>query len=320
MAKVVSLRPVDRVADVFADLDVEVVPKQKYSEDTLVDLVDDADAVFIHAENQFTGRVFGSAESLAVIGKPGSGIDNIDIEAATREGIPVLHTPGMNADAVAEYNVGLLISLFRSIPSAIGHLESGGWRSEEWEGTEIRGKTVGLVGIGNTGMATGDRLVAFDADLLATDPYVDQAQADEIGAELVELERLLRESDVVMLHARLTEDTQHLLGEEELSLLDDDAVLVNTARGQLVDEEALIEALQSGELGGAALDVFADEPPDPDNPLLELPNVITTPHLAGATNETRTNVLRTTAKNIVSVLDGESVDSRFVANPDVFDL
>lgn len=319
MNKIVSLRSTDRVDDIFDGLDLGEVPKKKYDEDTLIDIVGDADAVFIHAENQFTSRVIESAPSLKVIGKPGSGIDNIDLDAATRNNVQVLHTPGMNAVAVAEFNVGLLISLYRSIPSARDHIESGGWRSERWEGSEIRDKTIGIVGLGNTGRATAERLSPFDATLIGTDPFVDEETAAEFGVELLELEEMLTRADIVMMHARLNEHTHHLIGADELELLDESAVIINTARGQLIDEDALIEQLESDRLGGAALDVYSVEPPADDNQLFDLPNVITTPHLAGATTETRTNVLRTTAKNVVSALNGESVDRRFVANVDVLE-
>lgn len=313
--KVVSLRPTDRVQDIFEAVELVEHPKQKYTEAELVDRVGDADAVYIHAENQFTHDVLARLPSLKVIGKPGSGVDNIDLEAAADCGIPVFHTPGMNADAVAEYNVGLLIALLRSIPAARGHLLDGGWRSEEWEGTELRGKTVGIVGLGQTGMATGRRIGAFDVELLAADPYVDQSRADEIGAEMVELFQLLVESDVVMLHVRLTPETAGLVGEEELDWMKETAFLVNTSRGKLVDQTALLEHLEAGTIAGAALDVFHDEPPSDDDPLVAHRNVLATPHLAGATVETRRNVLRTTARNVIKSFSGEPVNEEFVANP-----
>jgi len=313
--KLVSLRPIDRVSDIFNSLDVVEHPKQRYSEDELVNRVSDADAVYIHAENQFTESVLDNLPSLKVIGKPGSGVDNIDLDAAADRGIPVFHTPGMNAVAVAEYNVGILISLLRKISDARDHLAGGGWRSETWEGTEIRDKTVGIVGLGNTGIATGERLNAFDAELLATDPYVDQLRADEIEADLVEMNELLAESDIVLLHVRLTPDTVGLFGDAEFSQMKDSSVLINTARGQLTEREALLDHLEEGSIAGAALDVFHEEPPADDDSLVSHPNVLATPHLAGATTETRTNVLRTTAHNVVDALNGEAVHESFVANP-----
>jgi len=313
--KIVTVRPVDRVDDIFDSLEVIEHPKQKYPEDELIDCVGDADAVYIHAENQFTESVLKNLPSLKVIGKPGSGVDNIDLDAAAEREIPVFHTPGMNAVAVAEYNVGLLISLLRKIPNARDHLADGGWRSEVWEGTEIRDKTVGIVGLGNTGMATGQRLRAFDTDIIATDPYVNQSRADEIGADLVEMDELLAESDIVLIHVRLTPDTVGLFSDWELEQMKESAVLVNTARGQLIDHDALIDHLGTGSIAGAALDVFSEEPPADDDPLVSHPKVLATPHLAGATTETRTNVLRTTAHNVVKFLDGEDVDESFVANP-----
>jgi D-3-phosphoglycerate dehydrogenase len=317
--KVVSLRAVDRVTDIFEGVELVEQPKQKYDADELVERVGDADAVYIHAENQFTEDVLSELPSLQVIGKPGSGVDNIDLDAAAERGIPVFHTPGMNAVAVAEYNVGLLIALLRQIPDARDHLAGGGWRSEAWEGTEIRDKTVGIVGLGQTGTATAERLAAFDVDLLTTDPYVDQSRADEVGAEMVGMDQLLAESDIVLLHVRLTPETEGLLGAAELDRMKDSAVLVNTARGRLIDREALLANLEAGTLAGAALDVFHEEPPAEDDPLVAHPNVLATPHLAGATAETRRNVLRTTAENVMRALNGEPVDESYVANPDALE-
>jgi phosphoglycerate dehydrogenase-like enzyme len=164
-------------------------------------------------------------------------------------------------------------------------------------------------------MATGERLRAFDVNLLATDPYIDQSHADKLGADLVAMNELLVESDIVLLHVRLTPETVGLLGEEELDLMKESAVLVNTSRGQLTDHDALVEHLNSGSIAGAALDVFHEEPPKADDPLVSHPKVLATPHLAGATTETRTNVLRTTAQNVVDYLAGKDVDESYIANP-----
>ncbi|MFB6304631.1 MAG: NAD(P)-dependent oxidoreductase [Haloferacaceae archaeon] len=315
--RLVTFRNVDPVADVFADLEVREVPKGKYTTEQLIEHSEGAEALFVHSENPYDRDLFEAVPSLRVVGKAGSGIDNIDVEAATDHGVAVVHTPGMNADSVGEYTVGLLVAYWRRIPAAERHLREGGWRSEAWWGTEIRDKTVGIVGLGAAGTATAERLVPFGADLVAYDPYVDQAHADAVGADLVGLDELLDRSDVVSLHVRLNEETRGLIDADAFDRMGEDAVLVNTSRGEVVDREALLDALDAGDVGGAALDVFHEEPPSPDDPLFDHENVLATPHLAGAGRETRIRMLRMTAENVVKVLAGDPVEERFVANPEV---
>ncbi|MFB6157336.1 MAG: NAD(P)-dependent oxidoreductase [Haloferacaceae archaeon] len=313
--RLVTFRNVDPVRDVFADLDVREVPKGSYSVPELIDHAGGAEALFIHSENPYGRDLFEAVPSLRVIGKAGSGIDNIDVEAATDHGVAVVHTPGMNAESVGEYTVGLLIAHLRRIPAAERHLHEGGWRSEAWWGTELRDRTVGIVGLGAAGTATAERLEPFGVDLVAHDPYVDEARADAVGADLVDLDDLLGRSDVVSLHVRLNAETRGMIDANALDRMGEDAVLVNTSRGEVVDRDALRDALDRDAIGGAALDVFHEEPPDPDDPLLDHGNVLATPHLAGAGRRTRVDMLRMTAENVVAVLNGDPVEDRFVANP-----
>jgi D-3-phosphoglycerate dehydrogenase / 2-oxoglutarate reductase len=317
--KIVSLRSTDHVEDVFSGVQLETVAKQRYTEDELITHATGADGLFVHSENQYTAALFERVPSLRVIGRPGSGLDNIDLEAATEHDVAVVYTPGMNAVAVAEFVVGTLITHLRSVPAASQHLRDGGWRSPEWWGTELRGKTIGIVGLGDAGFETARRLQVFGVDLLVVDPYVDEDRIEAIGATKVELEDALRSSDVVSLHVRLTSETKHLIDESRLKQMKQDAVLINTARGAVVDFDALADAIAANHIGGAILDVFPEEPPDVAHELFELPTVSVTPHLAGATVETRVNMLETTAKNVLSVLEGDPVDSAYVANPAVFD-
>lgn len=315
--RLVSFRDTDPVADVFADagLDVHEVPKEKYDVATLIDHAEGAEALFVHSENEYGRELFEAVESLRVVGKAGSGIDNIDVEAATDEGVVVVHTPGMNAESVGEYTVGLMVAHWRKIPAAERHLRDGGWRSEAWWGTELRGRTVGLVGLGAAGTETAKRLRPFGPDLVAHDPYVDPDHAASVGADLVGLDDLLARSDVVSLHVRLTDETRGMIDADAFERMQDDALLVNTARAAVVDRTALLDALDTGAIGGAALDVLHEEPPDPSDPLFDHENVLATPHLAGAGRKTRVQMLRTTAEAVVAVLDGESVEEQFVANP-----
>lgn len=316
---ILSTRSIDRVESAFDEMDVHVIEKQRYDSGELLKHVDGARGLFVHSENDYDGALIREAPNLKAIAKPGSGIDNIDVKTATEEGVVVLHTPGMNAIAVAEFTVGAILSHFRRIPAAQEHLKSGGWRSSDWWGSELRGKTVGIVGLGAAGSETAKRLRPFCDQLLAYDPYVSDERADEVGAKLVSLDELLAESDVISLHVRLTPETRHLIGGDELAKMKEGALLVNTSRGEVVEREALHRALDENLISGAVLDVFHEEPPSPEDPVLGRDNVLATPHLAGATTETRTRMLNVTAENLVAVLQGRDVDPEYVANPEALE-
>lgn len=318
-AKIVSFRSVNAIADAFAAVDLTVVPKQKYTDDELIAHAKGASGLFVHSENQYTDALFESASELRVIGRPGSGLDNIDLDAATEHGVVVVYTPGMNAIAVAEFVVGRVISHIRNFQAADDHVRSGGWRSPDWWGTELRNKTVGVVGLGAAGIETAKRLEPFDVEFLVVDPYVDQARIDEIGGTRVELDELLAESDFVSLHVRLTEETTHMIDAAAFEQMKDTAVLINTARGRVIDHDALVKALKNKQIGGSVIDVYPSEPPSATDPIFDCETATVTPHLAGATVETRTQMLRTTAENMLAVLGEKEVDSQYIANPSVFE-
>ena len=318
-AKIVSLRSVERVADAFDPVDLSVVPKQQYTDDELIAHAEGASGLFVHSENQYTDTLFEASPGLRVIGRPGSGLDNINLDAATDNDIVVVYTPGMNAIAVAEFVVGRVISHVRDFQAASDHVRSGGWRSPDWWGTELRDKTVGLVGLGAAGYETAKRLEPFSVDFLVTDPYVDEARVEAIGGTLVELDELLSASDFVSLHVRLTEETTDMIDPTAFDRMKESAILINTARGRVVDHDALVDALSHGEIGGAVIDVYPSEPPAPTDPIFDCETASVTPHLAGATVETRTRMLRVTAENMLRVLGDEPVDPQYVANPAVFE-
>jgi D-3-phosphoglycerate dehydrogenase len=317
--KIVSFRSVDRIDSAFDSVDLDVVPKTKYTDSELIDYAEGASGLFVHSENDYTSTLFEASPELRVIGRPGSGLDNIDLDAATDNDVVIAFTPGMNAIAVAEFVVGSVISHIRDLQDASDHVRAGGWRSPDWWGTELRNKTVGIVGLGAAGYETAKRLEPFDVDFLVADPYVDQQRVDEIGARRVELNELLSESDFVSLHVRLTEETTHMIDAAAFDRMKETAVLINTARGRVVDHDALVEALTTGTIGGAVIDVYPSEPPEPTDPIFDCETASVTPHLAGATVETRTEMLETTAKNMLRILNGEDVDHQYIANPDVLD-
>src|ERR1700675_2422436 len=229
------------------------------------------------------------APRLRVVGRAGVGVDNIDLEEATRRGVLVMSTPGGNAISVAEHTFALLLALARQVPRLDKAMHEGKWEKSSAAGTEVRGKTLGLIGLGRIGSEVAIRADAFDMRVLGYDPYISEAAAREVQVELVPLEKLLAESDFVSLHTALSPATQNLINAATLAQMKKGARIINAARGELIDETALADALKSGKLAGAALDVFVQEPPK-DSPLLGMANVIATPHVAGSTAEAQEEV------------------------------
>ncbi|GAB3301176.1 2-hydroxyacid dehydrogenase [Parasphingorhabdus pacifica] len=269
----------------------------------------------------FTEKVLANSPDLRFVGVCRGGPVNVDLAAATEAGVLVSYAPGRNAAAAAEFAVGMILAALRRIPASDAELKSGNWRGDYYAydnaGIELQGSTVGLVGYGAIGRIVARVLAAFGARVVVSDPFADKAQLTADGVELVELETLLRRSSVVSLHARLTAGTENLLNADNLALLPEGAVLVNSARGGLLDYEPLPELLKSGRLGALAVDVYDIEPPPRDWPLFDAPNVITTPHLAGATRQTAHRAADIVAGEVARFLDGQR--PRFVANPDVLE-
>jgi D-3-phosphoglycerate dehydrogenase len=249
----------------------------------------DADALVVRSATKVTAQLIEQAKRLRVIGRAGVGVDNVDVEAATRRGIVVMNTPGGNAVSVAEHTLALLLGMARSVPQANASTHGGRWEKSSLSGTEMRGKTMGLIGLGRVGTEVARRATALEMRVVAYDPYVTPAAAREAGAELVSLEELLRQSDVISLHSSLSHTTEKMIDATAISKMKKGARIINCARGEMIDEAALAEALRSGQLAGAALDTFAQEPPK-NSPLLGLPNVIVTPHIAGSTAEAQEEV------------------------------
>ncbi|KIH99083.1 2-hydroxyacid dehydrogenase [Streptomonospora alba] len=266
-----------------------------------------------------TSRVIDACPDLRLVSVCRGGPVNVDLTAATRAGVAVTYAPGRNATAAAEYAIAMILAALRRVPAADAELREGRWRGDfyayEQAGVELRGTTVGLVGYGAIGRIVARILRAFEARVLVSDPYTDQSTAAEDGVRLVGLEELLSSCTVVSLHARLTEETRNMIDGERIALMPRGAVLVNTARGGLLDHAPLPEALRSGRLGALALDVYDVEPPPADWPLRGLDNVVTTPHLAGATRQTAERAARIVAGEVGRYLRGEP--PRHLANPEV---
>ena len=288
-----------------------------YTEDDLVQMIGQYDAIMITSQHAITSRVIAAAPKLRIIVKRGAKPENVDYEAATKRGIVVAWTPGVNYVAVAEHAVMLMLCLAKKTIPQMERLRGGAWRESDAGLQELCGKTVGIVGLGGIGRALCRMLGGFDVKFLAYDPYVSPAQAKEVDVNLVSLEDLLRQSDYVTLHATLTDETQHLIGGKELSMMKKTAYLINTARGGLIYESALLKALREGEIAGAGLDVFEPEPPEHENQLLHLPNVVVTPHMAGWSDEAVYREQKEAALEIKLVLEGES--PRYPINPEALE-
>jgi len=288
-----------------------------YTEDDLVQMIGQYDAIMITSQHAITSRVIAAAPKLRIIVKRGAKPENVDYEAATKRGIVVAWTPGVNYVAVAEHAVMLMLCLAKKTIPQMERLRGGAWRESDAGLQELCGKTIGIVGLGGIGRVLCRMVGGFDVKLLAYDPYISAAQAKEVNVNLVGLEDLLRQSDYVALHATLTEETRHLIGEKELSMMKKTAHLINTARGGLIDESALLKALREGEIAGAGLDVFEPEPPKHENPLLHLPNVVVTPHMAGWSDEAVYREQKEAALEIKLVLEGES--PRYPINPEALE-
>lgn len=262
-----------------------------------------ADAVILRSSTAIDAELIAAAPRLKVIARAGVGVDNIDIDAATRHGVAVVNTPTANTIAAAEHALALLLALARRIPLADAALKSGRWIKREATGRQLYRKTLGLVGLGKIGREVAQRARAFEMTVIAHDPFVPDERVLELGVEPVTLEELLARADVVSLHATLTDQSRHMIGAAQLAAMKPGALLVNCARGGLVDEAALIDALRSGHLGGAALDVFEDEP-QPNAELVGLPNVVATPHVAASTEEAQVHVAVEAAEQVLEVLAG----------------
>src|SRR5450631_3232087 len=243
-----------------------------------------ADALLVRSAVQVDAALLANAGKLRVIGRAGVGVDNIELEPATRQGIAVMNTPGANAAAVAEITLGLMLAMGRSIPRANQLMHEGKWEKKSLQGTELRGKTLGIVGLGKIGLEVAKRARAFEMQIIAHDPFVSSSLAKDNGIRLATLDEVYAAADYLSLHVGLTPQTQNMINGESIKKMKRGVRLVNCARGELVDEAALAAALQEGQVAAAALDVFAKEPLK-DSPLQKLDNVILTPHIAGSTNE-----------------------------------
>ncbi len=281
------------VADSISEHAVELLREQKSWDVVFLpkkvgakveDEITDADALVVRSATKVTAELLGKAARLRAIGRAGVGVDNVDLDAATNKGVVVMNTPGGNAASVAEHTLALMLAMARRIPQADGSMKQGKWDKKKLEGMELRGKTLGLIGLGQIGSAVARLAKAFEMQVVAYDPFVPSLRAAELGVQLAPLEGVLKSADFVSLHTSATPETRHLINARTLALAQPGVRIVNCARGDLINEADLLAALECGLVAGAALDVFETEPPT-DSKLVHHPRVIATPHIAGSTEE-----------------------------------
>ena len=250
----------------------------------------DADALFVRSAVKVNAEVLAKAPKLRVIGRAGVGVDNVDLPAATAANVLVMNTPGGNAVAVAEHTLGLMLCMARSIPQASASTKSGKWEKKKFMGAELRGTTLGILGLGYIGQEVAKRARGFEMKIIASDPFVNPKIAADLGVSLVTLDELYAQSDYITLHVAITKETNKMLNDGAFAKMKTGVRIVNCARGELVDGEALARAIQSGKVAGASIDVFETEPPPAGDPLLALETVLATPHIGGSTGEAQENV------------------------------
>ena len=260
-------------------------------------------ALIVRSGTRVTARSIDAADTLKFIARAGTGVDNVDVQAATKRGIIVMNTPGGNTVSTAEHTFSMLLALSRNIPQSARSMQDGRWDRKRYIGTEVRGKTLGIIGVGRIGREVAHRAQAFGMKILGYDPFLSEDAATGLGVRLVSLDELYAESDYISVHTPLTEETRHLISDRALAQCKDGVRIINCARGGIVDEDALLRAVESGKVAGAALDVFETEPPD-NLPLLAREEVICTPHIGASTSEAQRNVAIQVAEQVVDALTG----------------
>jgi D-3-phosphoglycerate dehydrogenase len=315
MKKILVADPIvkDGIDILASEADVDV--RTGMSPGELIAAVGAYDALVVRSETRVTADVFDAGKRLQAVGRAGVGVDNIDLEAATARGVIVVNAPLGNTISAAEHTIGLMLALARHIPDADASLRGGEWKRSQFAGVEVREKTLGVVGLGNVGSEVARRGKGLDMNVVAYDPFVSPERAHMLGVELVdELEDVIRRADFLTLHSKLTAETRHQLGARELAMMKPAARIINAGRGELIDLDALVKALDSGQIAGAAIDVFPEEPKgeskwEPNafwsHPVLKHPKVIVTPHLGASTAEAQERVAIDVARQILAVLRGE---------------
>ncbi len=300
----------DPVAQAGVDILANGFPvdnRQKLTPEELIAIIPEYDALVVRSETKVTKEVIAAAKNLKVIGRAGVGVDNIDVEAATQRGIIVLNAPEGNTIAATEHTVAMMLALARNVPQAYSSLQKGLWERSKFTGVEVRGKTLGILGLGRIGSGVAKRALALEMNVIVYDPFIRAEQAQALGVQIAELDEIFARADFITLHLPLTADTRKLINKAAFAKMKKGVRIINVARGGVIDEADLAEAIEKGIVAGAAIDVFEKEPVDPNNPLLKSPKVIATPHLGASTAEAQVGVAVDVAHGVLAALRGELV-------------
>ena len=317
IADQINEKGIDELKDV-----AEVVVNTSITKEELLNVIKDFDAIIIRSRTKLTAEVIDAADKLKIIARAGVGVDNVDVPAATERGIMVVNAPESTSVTVAEHTIGIILSLARKIAIADKSVKEAKWEKKKFMGLELNGKTLGVIGMGRIGSQVVTRLKAFGMDTIVYDPYITEEVASKLGVTVVDLETLLKNADVMTIHVPLTPETKHLIAKPQFELMKENAFIVNCARGGIIKEEDLYEALKAGQLRGAGLDVYETEPPE-NSPLFELDNVVLTPHIAASTAEAQRDAAIIVANEVKKVLKGESpknVLNMPVLDPETFQV
>ncbi|WP_054957152.1 phosphoglycerate dehydrogenase [Paenibacillus dakarensis] len=285
--------------------DVEVEKKTGLSEDELVAIIGEYDGLLVRSQTRVTEKIMNAGVNLKVVGRAGVGVDNIDLEAATKRGIVVINAPDGNTITTAEHTFAMMIALARHIPQAYAKTISGTWDRKSFLGVELRNKTLGVMGMGRIGSEVAKRAKAFGMNILAFDPFLTEERAEKLEVKLASVDTIIRNADFITVHTPLTPETRHMIAKPQFEVMKPGMRIVNCARGGIIDELALVEALDEGIVAGAAFDVFEHEPPQADHPFLTHPKVIVTPHLGASTVEAQENVAIDVSEQVLHILRDE---------------
>ncbi|MCF8011995.1 MAG: phosphoglycerate dehydrogenase [Clostridiales bacterium] len=288
--------------------DIEVTTGKKMEENELAEVIDNYDALIVRSGTKVTPRIVEKASRLKIIGRAGVGVDNIDQRACTEKGILVVNAPEGNTVAATEQTMAMMLALARNTPQAVGKLKDGTWNKKAFIGTELRGKVLGIVGLGRIGSEVASRAKAMEMEVIGYDPYITEKNACSGEIPVLSKEEVFKQADFITLHMPKTKETYHLINDEAFNMMKEGVRIINCARGGIIDENALYRALESGKAAGAALDVFESEP-NTDSPLLKFDNVIATPHLGASTVEAQVNVALEVSRLIASCLKGKLISS-----------
>ena len=293
-----GLEMMEKAADAAYDM------KTGLSKEELLAIIPEYDGLIIRSDTQADADVIAAGKKLKVVGRAGTGVDNIDINAATQQGVVVMNTPGSNSVATAEQTMALMLAVSRHTVAAHNSLAAKEWNRAQYAGVELHGKVLGIVGFGRIGRLVAERAKAFGMTVLAHDPFVKAEEAAKLGVSLVGLDRVFSQADYLTLHTAVTPQTTKMINYPAIKKMKKGIIIINVARGKLIDEADLAEALQDGHVKAAALDVYTSEPPEADNPLIGLPNVLHTPHLGASTAEAQRNVSTQIVSQVLDCLRG----------------